>query len=240
MSTAPELKQLDDGIWVHDGETINFVSFPYEIRMTIVRLSDGTIWLHSPVQFTEERKAMVEALGPVKWIVTPNLFHNLFLNEWRAAFPDAKLLLPPQMAERRKHVKPDGILDGTPHEAWAKDIDQVLFTESFFMKEVVFFHRSSGSVILGDLIENHRPTIFGGIHHFIAKANAMYGKTPINYRWTFLKRDQARECFVKMMGWEPKRVIMMHGEIEEKDPIGFLQQAFAWLKAERLLAATNP
>lgn len=45
-------------------------------RGAVVKLSDGSLWVHSPVKLDPELKAAMDALGPVKHIVTPNFEHN--------------------------------------------------------------------------------------------------------------------------------------------------------------------
>ena len=47
-------------------------------RGAVVKLSDGSVWVHSPVKLDPELKAAVDALGTVKYIVTPNFEHNKF------------------------------------------------------------------------------------------------------------------------------------------------------------------
>lgn len=44
-------------------------------RMAVVRLADGSLWVHSPVQWGPELARQLEALGPVKHIVSPNFEH---------------------------------------------------------------------------------------------------------------------------------------------------------------------
>jgi len=46
-----------------------------------VKLSDGSLWVHSPVKLDPELKAAMDALGPVKHIVTPNFEHNKFAQQ---------------------------------------------------------------------------------------------------------------------------------------------------------------
>ena len=58
-------------------------------RTTLVRLSDGGLWLHSPGPLTPTIQTWLEQNGPLRAIVAPNLFHHMFLAETAAAFPDA-------------------------------------------------------------------------------------------------------------------------------------------------------
>ena len=46
--------------------------------MAVARLSDGSVWVWSPVALTEELSSAVEAIGPVRHIVSPNKIHHLF------------------------------------------------------------------------------------------------------------------------------------------------------------------
>ncbi|MFP4044724.1 MAG: DUF4336 domain-containing protein, partial [Rhodosalinus sp.] len=36
-------------LWLVDGPAIRFYGMPFSTRMTVVRLSDGGLWLHSPI-----------------------------------------------------------------------------------------------------------------------------------------------------------------------------------------------
>jgi hypothetical protein len=46
-------------------------------RMTAVRLSDGSLFVHSPITLDGDLKKEIDALGPVGHIVAPSLFHHL-------------------------------------------------------------------------------------------------------------------------------------------------------------------
>lgn len=99
------------------------------------------------------------------------------------------------------------------------------------MSEVVFFHEQSGSLILGDLIENHDPKRFGWLHRAIGLSMAMLapnGSTARNYRWTFFRRKELRQDLLEIMSWNVKRVIVNHGPIVESGAREFLRNAFQW------------
>ena len=98
----------------------------------------------------------------VRCLVSPNLLHHLFLAEWKAAYPDARLFAPPGLRKRRKDLAFDGDLEDAPDPHWAADIDQVLVRGSFAMTEAVFFHRASAAAIFADLIQNFPRDWFKG------------------------------------------------------------------------------
>ena len=54
-------------------------------RMVVLRLSDGSIWVHSPVDVDDDLAAALAELGEVKHIVTPNYEHTKFAQQVRAA-----------------------------------------------------------------------------------------------------------------------------------------------------------
>lgn len=83
------LQRFGESLWIAEGERIRMLGIPFGTRMTIVRLADGGMWLHSPIAARDELVAAVEALGPIRHIVAPNKFHHLFVGEWLERFPYA-------------------------------------------------------------------------------------------------------------------------------------------------------
>ena len=92
------LTEIDRDIWIADGPSVPFLGVPYPTRMTLVRLSDGGLWLCSPIELTDELADAVQALGPVQHLVSPNKIHHLFLGQWAQAWPGAKLWASPGLA----------------------------------------------------------------------------------------------------------------------------------------------
>src|SRR3954454_6354838 len=69
-------------------------------RMTVVRLPDGGVFLHSPIGRTAELAGQVETLGPVRALVSPSRFHYLHLAEWADACLDARVYVPPSFKRK--------------------------------------------------------------------------------------------------------------------------------------------
>ena len=227
-----KLHKIGDGLWTLDGDRISFLTFPYELRMTIVRLSNGSLFLHSPVQLTEKRQALIRALGPVSSIVSPNKLHHLFLGPWATAFPRAKLYAPPGLKKKRPDLPFSGELTDVPEPEWAPDLYQCVIRGSLFMEEVLFFHLASATLIVGDLIENHDPQVFSNWQRWVGQFNRMLapqGQTPMNYRASFLKRKLARSGIERVLSWNPQKVVVMHGPCIHVNADEFLRRAFAWL-----------
>ncbi len=224
------LHEIDTGIWTLDGDPISFLTFPYQIRSTIMDTGSGSLFVHSPVQLA----AWTESgglPGTVEYLVSPNKLHHMFLPEWKEAFPQARLFTPPGLREKLPELQVFDELTDTAEPDWAEVVEQKVVRGSWFMSEVVFFHKPSRTLILGDLIENHDPDCFGVLHRAIGRINAMLapnGSTPRNYRASFLRRKEAREDFRHILEWNPQRVVMSHGPIVEVQAQQFLRNAFQW------------
>jgi len=229
---------IAEDVWTLEGGTIPFfapplpVRFTYAVRSVVIRLADGSLFVDSPVAMDDEVRRALEELGPVAHVVSPNELHHLFMAEWKRAFPEAKLWASPGLPEKRADLVFAGVLGDEPRSEWAGSMDQLLFRGSWFMEEVVFFHRPSRTLVLGDLVENHEPEVLGPVQRFWAARNAMlapHGSTPRNFRLSFLRRDRARESLARMLAWEPERVLLMHGRCVTEDATSFLRRAFGWL-----------
>ena len=99
------LQPLGEDIWIvtAQGSMPGGVRLP--LRMTVVRLPDGDLWLHSAVPIDDALQAELAALGEVAHVVVPNLFHNLSAATAMGQFPAAQLHAPTGL--RAKFVSSD-------------------------------------------------------------------------------------------------------------------------------------
>src|SRR5215470_9564532 len=86
--------------------------------MTVLRLSDADLLVHSPIELDAERRAQVEALGRVTHLYAPNLFHHLHLGEWIAAFPSARVHAPKDLEKKRPDLRRDRVHGASPEPAF--------------------------------------------------------------------------------------------------------------------------
>src|SRR5690606_12182094 len=98
------LKPIADNVWIVDGPIIEFgmpwPKMPFPTRMTVIRMADGGLFIHSPTPITESLRAEIDALGPVRHIVGPNRIHYWWVPEWRNAYPEAEVYLAPRIREQ--------------------------------------------------------------------------------------------------------------------------------------------
>jgi hypothetical protein len=132
------LDQLEHNLWTVRGPQ-RFLGAEVGTRMTVIRLDDGGLWLHSPVRIDPSIRADLDALGPVRFIVAPNRFHHLYVAAYAEASPQAKLFGAPGLDKKRRDLRFDAILDDNPPPDWAGQIDQLIFRAFPPLNEAVFF-----------------------------------------------------------------------------------------------------
>ena len=225
------MEKLADNLWIITGETVSFLSLPYSTRMTVIRLSDGGLWVHSPVRYTAELADVLAGLGPVRYLVAPNALHHLFLKDWQQHYPAAEVYGTAKVVEKRPDIHFTGELGGTTMP-WQAEINTLMFTGSKAMEEAVFFHRASKVLLVADLVENFSPEVFTPWQRLLARITgvvAPHGKMPVDWRLSFLfSRRLVRHHLEQMLAWQPETLVMAHGEIVREDAAAFLRRAFRW------------
>jgi hypothetical protein len=59
--------------------------------MTVIRLADHGLFIHSPTKLVLSLKAEIDRLGEPRCIVAPNRLHDWWASDWRAAFANAAI-----------------------------------------------------------------------------------------------------------------------------------------------------
>ncbi|MCG6857268.1 MAG: DUF4336 domain-containing protein [Salaquimonas sp.] len=234
-----KLKAIGEEIWIADGPVLQWgygipITFPFPTRMTVIRLSDGDLFVHSPIHADEDLVAQVEKLGPIAHIVSPNMIHHVSIKAWAARYPDAKTWASPGV-RKRSDVEFSRDLDDLPPKEWADDIDQRIARGSRVMEEVIFFHMRSKTLILADLIENFEADrLHGWFNHFMYRligVMAPHGKAPRDLRATYAgHHDQMRGVVDWMIACAPERIVIAHGKWIEENAVEELRLAFDWVK----------
>ncbi|MAS07275.1 MAG: DUF4336 domain-containing protein [Ahrensia sp.] len=227
-------------IWIVNGPVLQWgygipIKWPFPTRMTIVRLPDGGLWLHSPTSPDEALIGQIEALGPVRHLVSPNLIHHVSIGAWAKRFPDARVWASPGVRDRSEVHFTDDLAD-MPPEDWASAIDQRIARGSSILEEAIFFHKASKVLILTDLIENFEDERLHGwlarIMYRLIGVMAPNGRAPRDLRATFSgHHDQLKPVVDWMIGCAPEKVVIAHGKWFEEDGTAVIRRAFSWVSA---------
>lgn len=230
------LKPVAGDVWIVDGPEIRFgmpgLKMAFPTRMTVIRLPDARLFIHSPTELTKGLAREIAGIGEPAFIIGPNRIHYWWIPDWHSAFPDAGVWLAPRIAEQS-----GGRIDFSAHELaerggypWDREIE-TLPVRGRYMTEVVFFHRPSRTLVLTDFIENFEPRKLGLVGRgltWLGGAQDPDGQMPRDMRMTY-PRQALSEAVGTMIGWAPERVIVAHGRWYEKDGVKELRRAFRWL-----------
>ena len=227
------MENLAKNLWIFNGKSVTFLGLPFSTRMTIIKLSNNELWVHSPIELTEALQQQVDSLGKVTFLIAPNHLDHLFVPQWIDAYSDAKVYGTQELIKKRNDISFNASLNNETSYPWSHDIAQILFTGSALMEECVFFHKQSNTLIVTDLVENFSGNDFNFWQKWLAKGAGILapkGKTPIDWRLSFMfNKTQASKHIRKIFAWEADMLIMAHGEIIKKDATDFLRQSFNWL-----------
>ena len=221
-------------IWIADGPDVRDMGVMFTTRMTIVKLSDGSLWLESPVSVPFETLKRITALGPVRYLVATTPRHVWRLEQWHSLFPEAQLWVPrpTPFTLNKGHLTFTGVLSDTPHHDWENDFDQLAFKGNPFIEEAMFFHKQSRTVILGDLIQIHPIAKGKPFRNALFKLEGVAnpnGGVGLDIRLSFTNRNLARRSLEKLLSWDFDKLIIAHGACIEKDAKPFVERAFRWL-----------
>jgi hypothetical protein len=207
--------------------------FPFTTRMTVVRLSNGDLFLHSPIKFDERLAKELEGLGRVRHLVSPNQFHYAHIGEWRKAFPETILWASPRVRQRARarHLDIDFSrdLDANAPEEWRREIDQLLFPGGYF-KEFIFFHKTSRTLILTDTIINVELDRISEPWRTATRLSGMYypyGQIFFGMRLPLLvQRRKAKTTIAQIHAWQPERIVLSHGRCFDADVHKVIRRIF--------------
>jgi hypothetical protein len=220
-------------IWIADGPVTPFLGFAYPTRMAVIRLADGGLFVWSPIALSDALRVAVDGLGPTRFLVSPNALHHLFLGEWKAAYPAARLYASPRLRRKRKDLGFDAELGDAPEPEWAAEIDQVVMHGSFTLTEIVFFHRLSRTALFADLIQNFPRDWFKGWRGLLARMGGIVAPNPgapSDWRASFIDHRSARAALDQVLAWPIERVVIAHGTLPAAAGAEFVRRAFRWLR----------
>jgi len=227
---APEtLTPLAEDLWVATRPLPLWVG-DVGTRMSVVRVGDGDLLLHSPVSLDEALRAALARIGRVRWVVGPSLVHHLFLGDYASAFPEAELWGAPGLAEKRRDLRFERVLDGAAPPAWAGRVRYRLFEGAPRINEVVFLHEPSRTLLLTDLAFNVQPGAKNRakIFHRLVAADRRFGPHRI-LRAVIRDRDAARRSLADILTWDFDRVVVTHGDVLERGGPAALRAGFDFL-----------
>jgi Domain of unknown function (DUF4336) len=224
-----QLRPVTKDLWVMD-HPLQVGGLHLGTRTTVVRLSNGGLWLHSPGPLSPELMNEIAALGSVQAIVAPNAMHHLYLTENLRTFPNAAVYVSPALPAKLKEQHSYEVLSDDPPELWRNELAQHLMRGMPKLQEIVFFHHASRTLVLTDLAFHIRNSDSWFTRLFM-RLNGAYGHFGPSRILRTLVKDRAalRSSLKQIQEWDFDRIIVAHGEVLEQGGKLTVQTQYAWV-----------
>jgi Domain of unknown function (DUF4336) len=228
------LTAITDDLW-HLPFTVTLpLGMKMPARMTVVRLRDSRLLLHSPAPIDQALAVELGRLGEVAILVAPNTQHQRFISAAAQAFPNARVLAAEGVAAKQPSLRIDGVLGNHAPPDYRDEIEQVLIEGAPALNEVAFFHRASRTLIACDLVFNilEPPNFMASLVLTLVGAR---GRLAQSRAWRFLAKDRpaVAASVERILRWDFERLVPAHGEIVEADARAALGAALAhWFPVE--------
>lgn len=228
---SPPLYELAKDIWIAE-RAQRFYGLEVGTRMTVIRLEDGNLLLHSPVLLDRELRRELDSIGTVRFAVAPNRVHHLYAGEVRDAYPDSRLWVAPGLERKRPDLVFVGVLGDEAPEEWKKEVDQLFFRGRPYENEIVFFHGASRTLIMCDLAFNFGPRAATSTRLIMRLLRSYGGFGPSRLDPLLIRdREAARASLERILAWDFDRVVVAHGDVLESGGRDALRRGYSWLLA---------
>ena len=221
---------VTDQIWLKE-YPIHYAGCDFNARMSVVRLPDSKLMLHSPCEIDERTKQEITALGEVAYIVAPGSYHYFHVPSAQTAFPEADTYICPGVERKRPDIDFDWFLADQPPRAWADRLDQVLVRGNKYIWEVAFFHKPSQTLLLTDLIENitdQTPNTNWLLKLWWKAVFHMWNnpKPAPEYQLGWKDKAAARQSLQRILDWDFERIVLSHGDLIERNAKATAREAW--------------
>jgi hypothetical protein len=221
------IKKFADNLWLAEDDKFSVGGLQIGSRMTIMRLNNGGLLIHSPIPLLEIIKDSIASMGTPKFIIAPNTMHHMFVRQFHDEYPDAELYIVPELRKKRHDLFFARDLADELMYPWSDEIKQHAVMGIPKLGEFVFFHSSSKTLILTDLAfyitANH--TL---LTTFFFWLNGTYNKfSPSRmFRLFFLKdKYQFKKSIDYILEWDFEGIIISHGKLIERDGKDIFREA---------------
>ena len=225
-----EIDDSDEGLWTFH-QRLSVMGVEIGTRMTVVRLSDGSLLVHSPIRLTPALEQRLASLGRVEHVLAPNFDHYLFVEAFKQRYPHARFYAAPGVAPKLPNVRFDSELRCGAIAPLGEGIEQAWFRSNHQLQELVLLHRATHTLITSDLAFNINEAD-GLVSKLMLKLNDSYltfGPSRV-CRAHITELRMARSDVDAIPALKPERAIVAHGEILNAGATAAIERGYAWLR----------
>lgn len=224
------MESVAEGIWATYGDLRLMPGMYFPVTSHIIQLSTGGLLIHSPIAFSDEVLASIRALGEVRYILAPSLFHVSFFKKAKEHFPDAEMLGPLGIDSKVPDVSCHELIGSERSEALGNDFEHVFVGGAPKFNELVLRHRPTDCLIVADYFFNIGETRGWLTRPVLKFASDALGKPTQSKLWRKVVQDHgaARKSAEQILGLDFDRILVGHGRpIESGRQVA--ETSLAWL-----------
>lgn len=222
---------VGDRIWVCE-RPVKFSGVWLRSRSVVVRLDDGSLWVHSPPEPTDEVRRALDELGEVRWLVVPNKFHHLQAPACARAYPEATVIGPRSVLERNAELALDADIADPVVASRTPELEALPLAGVSFLDETVFFDRPTRTLIGADLAlcathKDHWSWRLAG------RLLGTYGKVKVPPDVRFKTRAMAETAAAlrAILALPIEQLALAHTDLITDDPLEQLARAWRFVLA---------
>ena len=230
-SNTTTLQELSPGgIWISERK-LWFSGVYLRSRMTVIRLADGRLWVHSAGEPTPALCAELDRLGQVGWVIVPNKWHHMNAAAMKARYPDAQLIGPASAALKNKSVIFDLGNDDERLPSLVPELSPVVFRGVPFLDETLFFHTKTNTLIGADLMMCGCPADHW-TWRWVSRVLGQYQrhKAPPDVRWNTRGGPEVHQSLDEISRLPVARILVAHSDPIEDRPLEQLKDAWRFVR----------
>jgi hypothetical protein len=178
-------------------------------NVTLLRLANGRVVVHSTAPFTEQDIAAIKRFGEPSWLVEVTVMHDTFAKEGRKALSNIPYLAPDGFA-KATGVQTESLLP--PPRDWDGEID-VLRIDGVRMNEHALFHRRSRTVVVADLFFSFPEETSGWTRFFVRQVMRLprlFGISSLYRRLVIGDKPAFKRSMHTLLSLDFERLIVAH------------------------------
>lgn len=223
------IETLEDDLWRVEAPV---PGIPLRRVMTLARLDDGRVVIHSAIPLDESSMQRVEAWGRPAFLVVPSRYHRLDAPAYKRRYPDLTVVCPRAARSGVEQVVPvDGDYETFPAGQCVRlqHLDGTGAREGVMLVE----HSGAATLVFNDLIFDmpHLSGVQGFVLRHVTRSS---GDAPhvsrIGRAFIVKNRRRLREELLQLAETPRlRRILVAHHRVISDDPAGALRSVAATL-----------
>ena len=225
------IERLEPNLWRVQG---SLRGMALKRVMTLVRLDDGRVVVHSAISLSDDAMAEIEAWGKPAVLLVPNGYHRLDAPAWLTRYPDLEVRCP---RGARSKVEAVVRVDGTYDDFDGGDTLKIETLEGIAAAEgvLVVGSNSGTTLVFNDALFNmpHGRGL-GGLFFRHVTASTGGPRVPRIFRWFVVKDRDAFAAHLERLADTPDlvRIIVSHHRMITERPSDMLREVAAEVKGD--------